>query len=329
MIQRARVDRGPGPLSTKWRGTGRGVCSFILVAALGCAHTPPRAEDWVTLESPHFALYTDTSPGTYQPIFEEIEGVYTALHAAFFPHTDLLVEVLLFSSPESQQDTAKRALRVHHEGPRPLVLTARTVSRYRGNNPYTTLPEEQAASELCKRFLRANMRYAPLWFRNGLADYAQTVEVKGGIARFGHRQAQLSSELAAGRVIPLGQLIAARAEEFSSGDWRRSHQASAWAFIHYLLGGEDGALRPRFDALARALMDADSDSPAASRAALAKAFPDEDFATLEAKARDYAADLGRRPGFHPMVLEIAAPAPPPPPRPAEPEHLKNVLAGLH
>jgi hypothetical protein len=306
----------------------RAVILLALGLFFGCAHGPPAAADWVTLESPHFDLYTDTSPGTYQPIYQEIEGIYTALKTAFFPHTELHVDVLLFASPEARADTAARALRVPREGPRPLVLTAHTTARNRGNNPYTTLAEEQAASELCRRFLRENMRRAPVWFRGGLADYVQTVEVKGGVARFGHRQAVLTSELAAGRVIALGQLIAAPAEEFSSGEWRRSHQASAWAFLHYLLGAEEGALRPRFDALARALIDADADTPAASRAALARAFPGMSFSELEGKAHDYAVDLGRRPGFHPMTIEIPAPPGAPAAHPADPEHLKRVLAGL-
>src|SRR5205823_5765833 len=108
---------------------------------------------------------------------------------------------------------------------------------------YSTLPEQQMASELVRRMLRVNMRNAPPWFRIGLEDYAETVEIQGDLARFGHRLPRPTHELAAGRVIPLGQLIAARNADFNGGEWRLSHQASAWAFIHYLLGGDRGTLQ--------------------------------------------------------------------------------------
>jgi hypothetical protein len=130
-------------------------------------------------------------------------------------------------------------------------------------------------------------------------------------------------------VIPLGQLIAARNADFN-GDWRLSHHASAWAFIHYLLGGDRGKLRARFDALARALIEADDQSPEASRAAIEKAFPDVPFAVLEGQVRDYAVlDLGRKNYFHPMTVQFV---PPPrrdyPTEPADPQRLRGLLAGL-
>jgi hypothetical protein len=131
-------------------------------------------------------------------------------------------------------------------------------------------------------------------------------------------------------VIPLGKLIEASNGDFNGGEWWLSHRASAWAFIHYLLGGERGTLRPRFDAMARALIDADDGSAATSRAAIAKAFPDVDFATLEGKVRDYAVvELGQKNYFHPMTIEFT---PPPerdyPTEPADPQRLRGLLAGL-
>jgi hypothetical protein len=186
------------------------------------------------------------------------------------------------------------------------------------------------ATELVRRMLRVNMRHAPTWFRVGLEEYAQTVEIQGDLARFGHRLPRHTHELAAGRVIPLGQLIAASNHEFSGGDWRLSHQASAWAFIHYLLGGERGHLRGRFDAVAKALIEADDQGPESSRAAIEKAFPDVPFATLEGQVRDYAVlELGRKTYFHPMTIEFEAPPHRDyPTEPADPQRLRGLLAGL-
>jgi hypothetical protein len=312
---------------------------MLLAAALaGCAHgqgsgTGPYG-DWVNVRTYSFSLFTDTSPGTYQEVVAEIEALNAALLKAFFPNTEIHgIEVLLFSTPESRQKAVSNAgVPFVRADTHPIVLTTRTNRRARDRNVsnYSTAAEQQMASELLLRMLAANMRKAPPWFRIGLEQYVETVSIEGTQARFGHRLPRPTHELAAGRVIPLGKLIEARKADFNGGDWRLSHRASAWAFIHYLLGAEKGTLRPRFDAIARALITADDDSPAASRAAIEKAFPDVDFATLEGRVRDYAVtDLGHKDFFHPMLIEFT---PPPardyPTEPADPQKLQGLLAGL-
>jgi hypothetical protein len=307
-----------------------------LLLALGCAHgggAHPYS-DWVDVHSYSFSLYTDTSAGTYKEIVGEIEALNAALIKAFFPNTENKdIEVLLFSTPEARNKAVSAAgVPFVRPDTHPIALTARTSARTRDRNVsnYSTPAEQQMSTELCARMLRANMRNAPPWFRIGLQEYVETVEVQGNLARFGHRLPRPTHELAAGRVIPLGKLIEARNADFNGGDWRLSHRASAWAFIHYLLGGERGTLRPRFDAIAKALINADDGSPAASRAAIEKSFPDVPFATLEGKVHDYAVlELGQKNYFHPMTIEFT---PPPerdyPTEPADPQRLRGLLAGL-
>jgi len=314
--------------------TRRGLLGALALA--GCAHGNDANpySDWVNVRSYSFSLYTDTSPGTYQEIVGDIEALNAALIKAFFPNTELKgVEVLLFSTPEARDRAVERAgVPFVRPDTNPIALTARNSPRaWRGRTSKYSTPAEQAmATDLVRRMLRANMRHAPYWFRVGLEQYAETVDIQGNLARFGHRLSRPSSELAAGRAIPLGKLIEADRAEFNSGDWRLGHRASAWAFIHYLLGAEQGALRPRFDVLARTLVSSNDGSPATSRAAIAKAFPDVDFATLEGRVRDYAVvELGQRAYFQPMVIEFT---PPPareyPTQPADPRHLQGLLAGL-
>jgi hypothetical protein len=308
----------------------------LLLLALGCAHgkdaNPYR--DWVNVRSYSFSLYTDTSSGTYKEVVGEIEALNAAITRAFFPSSEVHgIEVLLFSTPEAEHNAVAAAgVPFVRPDTKPIVLTARTSARTRNRNisNYSTPAEQQMATELCTRMLRENMRNAPVWFRIGLEEYVQTVEVQGNLARFGHRLPRPTHELAAGRVIPLGKLIEASNADFNSGDWRLSHRASAWAFIHYLLGGERGTLRPRFDVLARALIDAGDGSAATSRAAIEKAFPDVDFATLEGKFHDYSVvELGQRNYFHPMTIEFTAPPEREyPTEPADPNRLRGLLAGL-
>jgi hypothetical protein len=311
---------------------------FALAAALcaGCAHGQAANPygDWVTVRSYNFVVHTDTGPGTYKDVVDELESLNNALMKAFFPSTEMRgIEVLLFSTPEAERSAVSHAsIPLVRPDTHPLVLTARTTGRGRDRNisNYSTLPEQQASTVLTTRMLKVNMRNAPVWFRIGLQEYVETVEINGNLARFGHRLPRPTHELAAGRVIPLSKLIEARSADFNGGDWRLSYRASAWAFIHYLLGAEKGALRARFDTIARALIDADDGAAATSRAAIEKAFPDVDFATLEGKVRDYAViDLGQKSYFHPMTIEFT---PPPsrdyPTEPADPQRVQGLLAGL-
>jgi hypothetical protein len=314
--------------------TRRTLLALALLA--GCAHGQNGNPygDWVNVHTYSFSLYTDTSPGTYREVVEDIEALNAALVKGFFPSTEIHgMEVLLFSDPEAERKAVTHAgVPFVRPDTHPIVLTARSNARRgrdRNVSLYSTRPEQEMASELIRRMLLVNMRNAPPWFRIGLEEYAETVEIQGDLARFGHRLPRPTQDLAAGRVIPLGQLIAADNADFN-GEFRLSHRASAWAFIHYLLGGERGTLRPRFDALAKALIEADDQGAAASRAALEKAFPDVPFATLENHVRDYAVlELGRKGYFHPMTIQFV---PPPhrdyPTEPADPQRLRGLLAGL-
>src|SRR5205814_1509678 len=184
----------------------------ISLLALGCAHGKDANPygDWVNVHSYSFSLYTDTSSGTYKEVVGEIEALNAAILKAFFPSSEIHgIEVLLFSTPESERKSVKAAgVPFVRPDTRPIVLTARTSARTRDRNisNYSTPAEQQMATELVTRMLRENMRNAPVWFRVGLQEYVETVEIQGTLARFGHRLPRPTHELAAGRVIPLGKL---------------------------------------------------------------------------------------------------------------------------
>jgi hypothetical protein len=296
--------------------------ALLLAGALaaGCAHgSRGPFGDWHAVRGEHFILYTDSSSDSYNAAVHDLEAMHAALNQLFFPNTQLNdVEVLLFDTPDAQ----RRARSTAHDNPpavrpaikdRPMVLDARTEH---WNSPvnyvgrHVTGYESQAAIEMARRFLKANMPKAPAWFRIGIEKYVQTVQIHGGEARFGHRLVPETAELKDGKAIPLSQLIAANAREFNSGDWRRSYQASAWAFIHWLMGGERGAVRPKFDLIARGLIEADDGSPETSRRVIEKAFEGTPFAQIEARARDYSVEeLGRKPYVDSLTLTIQNPPP--------------------
>lgn len=292
----------------------------LVALAAGCAHGGSGPfPDWHTVRGEHFILYTDAGSMSYNAAVHDLEAMHAALNQLLFPTTQLNdVEVLLFSDADAQQRARAKA-RANPPAvrpaikERPMILDART--EHWGSPMYymgrhVSGFESKAAIEMTRRFLKANMPKAPLWFRTGIEKYVETMQVHGDEARFGHRLLPETGELRDGRAIPLGQLISAPASEFNSGDWRRSHQASAWAFIHWLMSGDGGALRPKFDVIAKGLIDAEDGSPETSRRVIEKAFEGTDFATIEARERDYAVEqLGRKPQVASLTLKLQNPPP--------------------
>jgi hypothetical protein len=252
----------------------------------------------------------------------------------FFPRASLdRLDVLLFLY-DDQAGPAREHARAASDGGGPaghaLVLALRDRRRSSrggtGTDRFTTSWQMAAARELTRRLLDETIDRPPRWFREGLSRYLATAEVEADVAIFGHRPNDLAWELGQGRAIPLGSLLDAGDAEFS-GPWHRDYAASAWGFIHYLLDGQGGKLRPRFDALAAALRRPGGSGD--GRAAVAAAFPDLPFATLETQVRDYEVEmLGRRATFHPFPVSLRPPAATSATS-SDPRRVQALLLGMH
>jgi hypothetical protein len=296
----------------------RGGSSVVLLLTLvaGCAHERDAGRayaDWHTVTTAHFAVHTPLGVGDAESAAFQLELCYRALAESLFPHAALdPVEVLLFQRQEDARSAAVAARAIDAQDPRrhgALVLWLRDHQRLRGQGTapekYTTTWQMIAVRELARRLLDESIDRPPLWFREGLLAYVATAQVEPGVVIFGRRPNDLAVELKEGRAILLGQLLDAGRSDFN-GDWHRDYHASAWGFIHYLLDGEGGTLRPRFDALAAKLLA--GGAGADGRAAVAAAFPGEPFAAVELKVRDYLVEvLGRRSTFHPFPVTTSVP----------------------
>jgi hypothetical protein len=313
----------------------------IVLLGAACAHgaaSDTGYAGWHAVTTEHFLVNTPLGAGDAEETAARLEQLYQALERGFFPRARLeRIDVVVF---ERQADASRDAPGAHvasdtSRGPAkgPLVLVRRDGRRDRGLGTavgrYTTPWQRAAARALGRRFLDGALVRTPAWLEVGLGRYLATVELEpdaaGAVAIFGRRPDDLAAELRQGRAIPLGQVLAAGTPELQ-GDWGRDYQASAWGFIHYLLDGEKGTLRPRFDAMMSALLAGGGQTD--SRAAVAQAFPDLPFPVLEAKVRDYAVEvLGRRPSFHPYpVALVAAARTAGTATPSDPAHLQAVLA---
>jgi len=308
----------------------------VVVLLAGCAHGSSAGDGytrWHTVTTAHFALHTPAGASTAEDTALQLERVYEAMAVGLFPHANLeRIDVLLF---QEQGDAARaaadaRAASGQHTRQRgAMVLALRDRRRDRGLGTavgkFTSSWQMAAARELAQRFLEGVMDHPPQWLRSGLSRYLGTAQVEEGTAIFGRRPDDLAAELRAGRAIALGELLEAGHPDFA-GDWRRDYEASAWGFVHYLLDGEQGTLRPRFDKITSALLDG-----ASGRVAVERAFPDVPFPVLEGKVRDYLVEtLGRRPTFHPYPVSLPVPAPTRgTATAADPARMRALLLGRH
>jgi hypothetical protein len=303
-----------------------------LLALAGCAHgqgAKDHYSGWTTVQTEHLAVHTALGAADGEETALRLEEVYQALTRGFFPASRLdRVNVLVFAEPE---DPARAAADAAGSPPRPgaMVLSLRDHRRRRGGGTgedrFTSSWQTAAARELTHRFLHGVMDHPPPWLREGLSRYVSTVDIQPGTAIFGHRPNDLAWDLAKGRALPLSELLAAGNQQFHGPDGK-VFEAGCWGFVHYLLGGEGGALRDRFDTLTAALVHG-----ADSRAAVEQAFAGVPFPEIEGRVHDYLVDvLGRRSTFHPYPITL----PPVPPTrgtatPSDPGLVGGLLAGIH
>jgi hypothetical protein len=313
-----------------WRG------ALALVLVLACAHGSDARDGyagWHSVTTEHFVLYTPLAASDAEETASQLELLYQGLSRAVFPRSNLdRIEVLLFQDPEDSARAVADATAAAGDGARQrgaLVLSLHDRGRAQtagtGVERFTTSWQMTAARTMAHRFLESAMDRPPQWLRVGLSRYLATAQIEPDAAIFGRRPDDLAGELRQGRAIPLGELLAAGPTEFGGG-WSRDHEATAWGFIHYLLDGEGGKLRPRFDAIMAALRGDHADS----RTAVEQAFPDIPFSALEGKVRDYLVEsLGRRSTFHPFPVSLT---PPPATRgtaaAADPGRVHALLLGL-
>jgi hypothetical protein len=310
---------------------GLGLCA----AVLGCGHakgSPDEYDGWATATTLHFDVHTPMSAAVAEAYAQQLELVYTAMIALMFPRVDLPpTEVLVFEHRVSAQDTVADSSGQSRErrpagGVMVLIDRERHTTQRSAVNKFSTPWQVQAAHEIAARLVKQAIPHAPAWFRTGVERYLETVQVEPGMAKFGRREPLLEAELTAGRVIPLGQLLDDTNESFHH-DWPRSHEASAWGFVNYLLTGEGGTLRPKFDIIAAAL---EADRQGNSRIAIEAAFPNVPLGALENKVRDYDVRvLGRTT----MFPTLSIPLPPVPDArgtasPTATDHVRGLLLAV-
>jgi hypothetical protein len=289
--------------------------ALLLGGALVLASCASGPLGWKHVSTTHFDLYTTGGSHAYGPVLERLEMVHVALSQTFFQNTDVPgFDVFLYEPEEAMYILGDYGGRmVGNLGPRGTMVMK--------NGASSEDIDPLATHELAHAFIGHTFKTIPVWFNEGLASYLGTLRMRDGLACFGGRDRLRSAEAVRGMLVPVRELFAARGAEFHDASWEHSHYASGWAVIHYLLHGEGGRLRPRFDAFNKHFA-VPANVQTVSFEAWADVFPDIPIDQLDTRIKDHIFNVFNRPGG--KCLGIPFKEPPAPDYQVEPANMALV-----
>jgi len=109
-------------------------------------------------------------------------------------------------------------------------------------------------------FASASSTPSPTWFSEGIAEVLATFEAKQGKGRWGRAIQSHAEYLSYRGLVPLDQFLRKSQDEALHGPAADTYYPEAWAFVHYLLFGNNGAQRDKLDTLLKQLRDNDLDT---------------------------------------------------------------------
>jgi hypothetical protein len=262
----------------------RQLASLFLAVTLA-APAAAAERPWIEVRSPHFAVVSQSGEAPARDIawqFEQVRSVFATLWPWARRTEDRPFVVFLVRDEPSLRQLARNYDFLGMSEPSALYVTGadadyvllRSDVRRRTDarvNLYMTAFEGYADTLLVRQF-----RSLPLWFRDGFGEVLANTLVRDKDVEIG-RVIPWHLELLTGRpaeafgrsnpedrrttapgtvaLIPLPRLMAIRrGDPEDTGDApRRLFAAQSWAFVHYLMFGEGGARRAKFNRLANLL----------------------------------------------------------------------------
>jgi TPR repeat protein len=225
----------------------------ILVPALLAAGIAAGAErPWVEVKSPHFTIVTNGGEGQGREVAWQFEQMRAALQK-LWPWAKLATDkpVLVFAARD--EATLRALVPEYWEKGREPIVSITTEGRdrhYLAMRADTRMTEDVRMTpyfHLYRGYLQVVLgssfeRPLPLWLLRGMPELFGNLRVREKDVFLGRMIPWHVDRLREVRLLPLAELLAAdrASPHFQEGDRRRLFDAESWAFLHYLLFGEEG-----------------------------------------------------------------------------------------
>jgi tetratricopeptide (TPR) repeat protein len=253
---------------------------FIFALALRPGRTASAAEQWLEVKSPHFTITSDAGKGSTTELAWQLEQVRSEV-AALWPwaKVDLNKPLVVFALKDEQamKTLAPKYWEKKNAGVSSVwvggydrtCLALRTDVQMDGQrhvNPFAT-----SYFAYFSLILQQSVpKRLPPWFARGLAGVMSNTVVQDAKILLGPPAPWYLETLHQGGRASLSDVVAAaNGSPLLQGDRLRMFDAQAWALVHYLMFGDDGA---HWQALGRysALVAGGADAGAAFREALGR-----------------------------------------------------------
>jgi Tfp pilus assembly protein PilF len=204
--------------------------------ALGCATKPPSQRSWVEVQTPHFRILSALSRSATTQLARDLDLFRRAvelLAAGSLPAVQRRSLVFAFDDRRPSRSFAAGAQSAYLlsslDG---LQLVLRGGGGWRGD------AGEALRHDLAHALLRGRDGLdAPLWYDEGIAQLASTIEVGDRSSRIGGLRSDQLGRLRDGPRIPVRALLRVEGFDATGGPRRRDFEAESFAFAHYLCLG--------------------------------------------------------------------------------------------
>jgi len=211
-----------------------------LAAALGCASTPLEDREWIEVRTPHFEITSSLSRAATLALARDAELFQRAVEFAIgTPLRAPAVPTRIFAFDDRG---LTRPFAVRGEPGSFLPSLREAVVLLRTGDGWREDATARVRHELVHYLLRSHaVSPPPLWFDEGAAEFLSTVAIHDDAIEVGRFPATQVQVLRGESWAPLARVLAAQELESWGARRRPVFVAEAWAFLHYLNFGLEGA----------------------------------------------------------------------------------------
>jgi tetratricopeptide (TPR) repeat protein len=243
--------------------------TFVLLSLLlFTTHAVAAKDTWTSIKSKNFTVVGNASESEMRKVTMRLEQFRQAISVLFSGakiETRVPTTVVLFKShgsfkpfkPKYKGKTKENVAGYFLPASDLNYIVLTTETGWGGGDPYHIIFHEY------EHFILANnMRRAPAWLGEGLAEFVSTLETSDHEqkVRLGMPIAHHVYTLRQNNPLPLKTFFSVdhRSPQYNENDKAGIFYAQSWALIHYLMLGKDGARRPQ---LTRFINGLNSDLP--------------------------------------------------------------------